>query len=152
VEIMARQIRHMTRLVEDLLDVSRVTQRKIRLRKEPVELTTIVKQAAELYRSETEARAQNLVLTLPPEPIYVDGDSTRLEQIFSNLLSNASKYSPSGSRINLTIEIEPATHEPDNAPTGNATSVSPAQAVVRVRDQGVGLPEEVLPHVFDLFM
>jgi CheY-like chemotaxis protein len=151
---MSRQIRHMTRLVEDLLDVSRVTQRKISLRKEPVELTTIVKQAAELYRGEAEARAQNLVLTLPPQRIYVDGDSTRLEQIFSNLLSNATKFSSSGSRIDLTMEIEPAIEEHENVRTGDGDppGLSPAHAVVRVRDQGIGLSEEVLPRVFDLFM
>jgi signal transduction histidine kinase len=133
-EMVERQVQHMTRLVDDLLDVSRVSRGKIELRKEKVALATIIARATENTRPAIDAGNHELILNLPPRPIHLEGDPTRLVQILGNLLTNAAKYTDSGGRIWLTAERE-----------GD-------QAILRVRDTGIGIRADLLPHVFDLFV
>ncbi|TMA72204.1 MAG: response regulator [Deltaproteobacteria bacterium] len=133
-EMADRQVRHLVRLVDDLLDVSRITQGKISLRKERVILADVVTRAMEMMREELEARGHQVTVSLPPRPVYLEADGARLAQIAGNLLSNAAKFTPTGGSIWLTAE---------------ALS---DEVVVRVRDTGVGLAPELVPHVFDLFV
>src|SRR5262245_23338288 len=105
-EIMDRQIQNMSRMVDDLLDVSRITQGQILLRGERLELATIVIRAVELVRHQIEVRGQELSVTLPSEPIYLEADPVRLEQIFGNLLNNASKFTNHGGHIWLAVKRE----------------------------------------------
>ncbi|HXO20029.1 MAG TPA: chemotaxis protein CheB [Thermoanaerobaculia bacterium] len=139
-DMVHRQLHHMTRMIDDLLDVSRVTQGKIQLRKEEVELAALLAGAMEVTQHHFEARHQEVAVALPPEPVKLEADPTRMEQVFANLLSNAAKFSPAGARIAVSAEL------PRGREGGNG------EVVVRVRDQGVGMDAETLPHVFDLFM
>src|SRR5262245_61097549 len=139
-DIIERQSKHLARLVEDLLDVSRITQGKIKLRKEPLDVSTVVSRAVEATRPLMDARRQDLRVQLPGRPALVDGDLTRLAQVVGNLLNNASKYTGEGGRIAVVVEVAP------DAPAG-----SPGEVLIRVRDSGVGIPAEMLPNVFDLF-
>ena len=132
-KIAERQVEHMARLLDDLLDVSRFTQGKIQLRKVPVDLTTILPHAVETSRPLIEASGHELLTSFPAEPVWLDGDPTRLAQVVANLLNNAAKYTDRGGRITLAADRE-----------GD-------EAVVRVRDTGIGLSAEMLPRVFDLF-
>ncbi len=138
--MMNRQIQNMTRLIEDLLEVSRITRGEVRLRRERLELATVLRQVVELSRHLIEARGQELSLSLPREPVYLDADPTRLEQVFGNLLNNASKFTPMGGHFWVTAELASEGHEP------------PSEVVVRVRDDGIGMAPETLPQVFDLFV
>jgi two-component system CheB/CheR fusion protein len=139
-EMMNRQIRNMARLIEDLLDVSRIAGGKISLRRERVELATVLGQAVGLTRHLIESRGQELSLSLPREPVYLDADPVRLEQIFGNLLNNASKFTLRGGHLWVTAELAAGGPEP------------PGGVVVRVRDDGIGIAPETLPRVFDLFV
>jgi PAS domain S-box-containing protein len=132
-EVIERQVHHMTLLLNDLLDVSRITQGKVRLQREPLELATIVNRAVETIRPLIDARHHHLVITLPDEIVRVEGDLTRLVQVVGNLLNNAAKFTDEGGHIWLE-----AAREVD-------------QVIIRVRDDGMGLPTDLLPHVFDLF-
>jgi signal transduction histidine kinase len=128
-----RQARHAQQLVEDLLDVSRISQGKVGLHKEPLVLADVVAQAIEETRPLVEARQHQLTVSVPAEPIRLEADPTRLTQVVANLLSNAAKYTDEGGHICLTVEQ----HE--------------AGAVLRVRDDGIGVTPAMLPRVFDLF-
>jgi signal transduction histidine kinase/DNA-binding response OmpR family regulator len=132
--MMERQLQQMKRLVDDLLDVSRVSRNKLELRKEFVELATVVNRATETSRPLIEAAEQELLVSLPDEPVLIDGDPVRLAQAFSNLLNNASKYSEKGSRIWFQAEQ-----------VGD-------EIVVKVRDTGIGIPSDKLTTIFDIFM
>ncbi len=132
--MMERQLGQMVRLIDDLLDVSRISRGKITLRKERVELASVVQQAVETSRPLIDAQEHRLSVSVPPEPIYVDADVTRLAQVFANLLNNAAKYTEPGGRIALRIERQGG------------------EAVVSVRDTGVGIPGHVLPNLFQMFM
>jgi CheY-like chemotaxis protein/two-component sensor histidine kinase len=132
-EIMEEQTHHLTRLVEDLLDVSRITRGKIELRKEPVDLAVAMGHAAESVRPLAEARRHDFTVLPPPGPIMLAADPTRLEQVLVNLLNNAVKYTKPGGQISLTAGRE-----------GEGV-------VIRVRDTGVGISADLLPHIFDLF-
>ncbi|MDB6153018.1 MAG: histidine kinase [Chthoniobacteraceae bacterium] len=132
--IISRQIENMGRMIDDLLDVSRITEGKIELRKEPVSLEAILAAATSLARSGCAAHRQELTLSLPDEPVFLEADATRLEQIFSNLLGNASKYAGDGCHITLSARSN-----------GHEVTVS-------VRDDGVGIAPELLPRIFDLFV
>jgi PAS domain S-box-containing protein len=132
-EVLHRQIQQMARLVDDLLDVSRINTGKVRLRKEAVELGDILERAVEISRPLIEARRHELTEALPSEPVWLEADPTRLAQVFSNLLNNAAKYTEEGGHIWLTAQ-----------PEGSAL-------VVQVRDNGIGIAPEMLPHIFDLF-
>jgi PAS domain S-box-containing protein len=143
-EVIGRQTRHLSRLVDDLLDVARVTQGKVEIRKEPVELAQIVTRAVEASQTVIDDRRLTLALTLPPGPVPLEADATRLEQVIVNLLSNAAKYTDPGGHVALDVEVSGG---PDDGPV-------PARptAVIRVRDTGIGIAADVLPHVFDLFV
>ena len=130
----SRQVTHLVRLVDDLLDVSRITQGKITLRKETVRLSELVAQAAETVRPSLESSGHSVSVSLPAEPVQLDADPARLAQVLANLLSNAAKYTPPGGSIWLTAER-----------AGD-------QVAIRVRDTGAGIDPELLPHVFDLFV
>jgi CheY-like chemotaxis protein/two-component sensor histidine kinase len=131
--MMERQVGHMVRLVDDLLEVSRITQGRIELRKEPLELAAVVRVAVETSRPLIEAAGHRIVLELPPEPVAVEGDAVRLTQVVANLLNNAAKYSDPGGRIALEVRRE-------------ADSVA-----ISVRDAGWGIPADMLPRLFDPF-
>jgi CheY-like chemotaxis protein len=131
--VMERQLGQMVRLIDDLLDMSRITRGQVRLHKERVELAAIVRDAVEACRPLMESLGHESRVTLPLEPVYLDGDPTRLTQVFSNLLNNAARYSDQGAHIDLTAER-----------SGNEIAVS-------VKDTGIGLPPEMLTQVFDLF-
>ncbi|MES2438242.1 MAG: PAS domain S-box protein [Verrucomicrobiota bacterium] len=133
-QLIARQTENMSRIIDDLLDVSRITEGKIELRRQTVELRTILAAAAEVARASCAANGQQLTVSLPGDPVFVDADSTRLEQLFGNLLGNACKYSGPHSHIRLTAE-----------------SVE-GRAVIRISDDGIGIDPEVLPRIFDLFV
>ena len=140
--MMGRQIRHMSRMIDDLLDASRITQGKVQLRRQRVALANLLADAAESVRTHFEARGQELSVALPPEPVELDADPIRLEQVFGNILNNASKFSLTGGHIQIAAELADHGKEREGAP----------EVVVRVRDDGIGMAPETLAHVFDLFM
>ncbi|HVR98064.1 MAG TPA: ATP-binding protein [Thermoanaerobaculia bacterium] len=135
-ELMERQVQQMIRMVDDLLEVSRIARGKVGLRKETVDLAGVVATAVETSRPGIETRRHELTVELPERPIYVDGDPARLAQVLTNLLNNAAKYTEVGGRIGLRIER--------NGREGT-------EAVLRVRDNGIGIAPEMLPRVFDMF-
>jgi CheY-like chemotaxis protein len=132
-DVIKRQVTNLTHLVDDLLDVSRITQGKVQLRKEPVELEPLITRAVAMVQHHIDSRKQELSVSFPQEPVRLDADSTRLEQIFVNVLNNAAKFTGPGGRIDVHVQRQ----EKD--------------AVVVVRDTGVGISPEMLPHIFDLF-
>jgi PAS domain S-box-containing protein len=132
-EMMQRQVAHMVRLVDDLLDMSRITRAKIKLRKEPVELASVVHHAVEAVRPFCESMGHELTVTLPTEPTYLNADPVRLGQVVANLLNNAFKFTDKGGHIWLTAERE------DN------------QVLIRVLDSGIGIAAEQLPRIFEMF-
>jgi signal transduction histidine kinase len=133
-ELMERQVGHLVGLVDDLLDVNRISQGKVQLRTGRVELATIVHAAVETARSLIERMGHELVLAVPPEPIWLNADPLRLAQVVGNLLNNASKFTENGGCISLTV-----------ARRGE-------EAEIRVRDNGAGIGADQLPFVFDMFM
>lgn len=133
-EIMDRQVNALVRLVDDLLDVARVVRGKIVLRREPVELATIIARAVETAQGTIQAHGHELELSIPSESLLVNADPVRLVQVVSNLLTNSAKYTPANGHIRVSA-----------GRSGN-------EAVLRVRDNGVGIAPYVLPHVFDLFV
>ena len=132
-EVIERQIQHMARLLDDLLDVSRITRNRLELRRERVTLREVLDAALETTRPLLASRHQGVTTALPEEPVYFDGDPVRLAQVFSNLLSNASKYSDAGAQVRLTASL------------GDGT------VTVAVLDDGIGIAPEMLPHVFEMF-
>ena len=133
-EVIERQVIHLARLVDDLLDVSRITRGKLTLQKETIDLAAAMARAVETARPLIESRDQRLAVALPDPPLILEADLVRVSQIVGNLLNNAAKYSPPGSEIRLSAAREGA------------------EAVIRVKDEGVGIPPGVLPKVFDLFV
>ncbi|MBY0521931.1 MAG: response regulator [Gemmataceae bacterium] len=133
-EVIVRQVAQLTRLVDDLLDVSRITRGKINFHKERVELASVIARAVETSRPLIDARKHELRLALPADPLWLEADSTRLGQVLGNLLNNAAKYTPESGTIWLSCCREAG------------------EIVIRVRDTGVGIPADMLPYVFDLFM
>ena len=132
-EMLERQVGQMSRLVDDLLDVSRITRGKIDLRTERIDLATIVNQAVEAARSLYTSLNHELSVTLPPQPVYLDADPARLAQVIGNLLNNAGKFTDRGGHVWLSVELEGR------------------QGVIRVRDNGIGIAAEELPRLFDMF-
>ena len=132
--IIEGQVTHMSRLIDDLLDGSRVSTGKFRLDRSTVDVTGALRQAIETCRPEMEMRRQRLLAPLPMGPLNVQGDPVRLAQIFSNLLDNASKYTPEGGEIALAVEV-----------------INHA-LVITVSDNGIGITAETLPYIFDLFV
>jgi signal transduction histidine kinase len=132
-EVIERQVSQLTRLVDDLLDVSRITRGKVKLRQEPVELAAIVSGAVETSRPVIDEHGQDLIVSLPPDPIVLQGDRARLTQVVANLLNNAAKYQNENGRIELSVRREGT------------------EAVITVRDNGIGIAPEMMPQMFELF-
>ncbi len=132
-EVIGRQVKHLSRLVDDLLDISRITRGKVTLAREPIEVAAIVSMAIEAIRPLIDERRHELEVSLPSEPLRVKGDLTRLTQVLSNLLNNAAKFMEPGGKVWLR-----AGRKGD-------------EAVIEVKDAGVGIAGDVLPYVFDLF-
>jgi PAS domain S-box-containing protein len=128
-----RQVTHMARLLDDLLDVARIMQGKIRLNIERLELTDIVNNALETSHSLIESRGQELIISQTMHSQWINGDRVRLAQVLSNLLNNASKYTDEGGKITLSIMREDT------------------EIVIEIRDTGIGIAPDILPHIFDLF-
>jgi CheY-like chemotaxis protein len=126
-------VEHLVRLVDDLMEISRITRGKVELRRERVELAAVVRNAVETSRPHLEAAGHALTVVLPHEPLVLDADPVRLAQVVANLLNNAAKYTEDAGRIELTAERE-----------GD-------EAVIRVRDTGIGIPEDMLLGVFEMF-
>jgi len=132
--MMERQVHHLSRLVDDLLDVSRFTRGKIDLQRQPLSLRSVLERALEMVRPTIDARDHELTVTLPPKSLRVDADGARLSQVFVNLLTNAAKFTPPGGQIHVSGRQE-----------------KKGQAIVRVRDTGIGIAPDLLPAVFELF-
>jgi PAS domain S-box-containing protein len=132
-ELIDRQVEHMARLLDDLLDVCRITQNKLKLRRQQVELRSVVETALETSRPLIESHRHELTVTLPAEPVYLDADAVRLSQAFANLLNNAAKYTDPGGRLSLTAERR-----------GGELTLS-------FRDTGIGISREALPGLFQIF-
>jgi signal transduction histidine kinase len=130
---MERQLGQMVRLVDDLLDLNRITHNRLELRKTRLDLAAVVEHALETSRPLAEARGHELTVSLPEEPCYLQGDAVRLAQVFSNLLSNSCKYTPEGGKISLTARRLGDT------------------VIVTVKDNGIGIPPDRLEAVFDMF-
>jgi len=131
--ILDRQVAQMVRLVDDLLDISRITKGKLLLTKEQVDLRVVINHSAETVRPFMDARRHDFSVALPITPIWVEADPARMEQVVANLLNNAAKYTDTGGLIRLSVIQE-----------GD-------EAVIRVRDNGIGISPSLLPHVFELF-
>jgi PAS domain S-box-containing protein len=132
-DLIERHVDYLTRLIDDLIDISRITRNTLELRNRRVELSEVINRAVESSRPLIDERRLELSIALPSPPVYLDGDLVRLAQVFLNLLNNAAKYTEAGGRIWLTGEMEGS------------------EVVVRVKDTGVGIPGDKLPHVFELF-
>jgi len=131
--ILERQVRHMTHLVDDLLDMSRITSGRIRLQPEPIELTALLRGVIDAYRQSAEAARHQVTFAASGVPVYASGDRIRLTQVVSNILHNAVKYTPPGGRIEIGLRTEGR------------------HAIVNVRDNGMGIPAEMLEHIFEPF-
>ena len=131
--MMGRQLNHMVRLIDDLLDISRISRGKLELRREWVWLQSVLEDAVDASRSAIEAAGHTLSVHMPELPVYIAGDLTRLAQVLNNLLNNAAKFTPRGGHIELLAEAEAG------------------QAIIRVKDTGIGLAADALPQVFDQF-
>ena len=130
---MERQVRQLVRLVDDLIDVNRITRDKLRLRKDRVELASVVRQSVEVSGPMAASAKHRLTVTLPPAPIFVEADPLRLSQVFSNLLNNACKFTEEGGAISLTAERRDG------------------EVLVKVKDSGIGIPPDMLGGIFGLF-
>jgi len=132
--VIDRQVQHLVRMVDDLLDVSRVLRGKVELRREPIDIADAIAIAAETSRPLIDAQQQQLRLDLPSQALMVHGDAVRLSQVIANLLNNASKYSNAGATIHLTV------------------STGDQDVSIEVRDSGAGIPKEILPRIFEPFV
>jgi two-component system CheB/CheR fusion protein len=139
-QVLDRQLTHMVRIVDDLLDVSRITQGKVELRRECVELKNVVSAAVDLCQPVIDAAGQDISISLPDEIVKLDADPVRLAQVLVNLLTNAAKFTPPGGHIWLMAET-----------TGDQPE-APDLVRIRVRDSGIGIAPDLLPRIFDLFM
>ena len=133
-EVLERQVVNLSLLVDDLLDVSRVAQGKVKLQKEPAELAKIISNAVEIARPLMRSRRHQVMVSMPPAPVWVLADFGRLTQVFANLLTNAAKYTPEGGQIELS-----------------AIAVD-GKVEIAVHDNGIGIDAELLPRIFDLFI
>ncbi len=132
-EVINRQMRQLSRLIDDLLDVSRITQGKVQLRREPLDAARVLQSALDAVQALMEEREHELTVSFRPGTLHLEADPTRLEQIIVNLLSNAAKYTPKGGEISLRAKVEDG------------------HVVIRIRDNGVGIPPDKLQQMFELF-
>jgi signal transduction histidine kinase len=135
-EVLQRQLRHLKRLIDELLDVSRIKTGRVQLQREALDLKQVISHSLDATRALVDEHGHSLVVEEPPEPLHVDGDSLRLTQVFCNLLSNAAKFTEPGGTILLTME---------------KGASSPGSAIVRVKDDGAGIEPTMLENVFELF-
>jgi two-component system, sensor histidine kinase len=133
VEVIRRQLSHMVRLIDDLLDVSRITRGKLELKRERVAVADVIAVAVEAIRPMIDRDRHQLTVELPEQPLYLDADFTRLAQVIGNLLNNASKYTAAGGHIELSVRRHGE------------------RVLITVRDNGIGIPEDQLEHVFEMF-
>jgi CheY-like chemotaxis protein len=133
IEVIDRQVSHLTRLVDDLLDISRITTNRIELRRDYVTLRTVVKAAMEAAAQAVATGAHSLRIEIPDEPLWVHADTARLSQVVTNLLDNSAKYTPRGGQLGVTVSREGE------------------HGVIRVRDNGMGIPSDDLRAVFEMF-
>jgi signal transduction histidine kinase len=131
--VVARQSQHLRRMVEDLIDLTRITHGKLKLQKERIELRAIIEHSVETSRAQIERRRHRLSIIIPDSPITLEADPVRLAQLLSNLLDNAAKYSPDGAEISVAAELD------DD------------QVCISIRDSGIGIPKEQIDSIFDLF-
>jgi CheY-like chemotaxis protein len=132
-DVISRQADHMARLIDDLLDVSRIVQGKVVVKPEKLSLSSLIERSAESSMPRMESRSQRLVVELPQQDVVLDGDSVRLAQVLSNLINNACKFSPLESRILLQA------------------TYADGKVRISVKDEGAGIDPAFLPHIFDLF-
>ncbi|WP_051241969.1 hybrid sensor histidine kinase/response regulator [Azohydromonas australica] len=132
-QIMERQVEHLVRLIDDLMDVSRIARQRLELRRRRLDLRTVVDSAAEANAGVFEARGQTLSVSCAPQPLWVEADDVRVAQVVSNLLVNASKYSPTGSEVELSLQC------------------AAGSALIKVKDKGIGIAPQHLEAVFDMF-
>ncbi len=146
--VIERQIEHLARLIDDLMDVSRISQDKLELRKSPVKLAEVISGALEASRYLLDQHQHELSVQLPPDDVQLEADAARLVQIFTNLLSNAARYTPDGGRISVSAELVPS-----GAPEAGAASdpASATELLVTVADSGVGIAPDQLVRIFDMF-
>ena len=133
-DVVERQVEQLTRLVDDLLDISRISRGKVELRKQVVNVADMVKRAVETTQPLLDERRHHLTVSLPSEPVWLEADPTRLEQILANLLNNSAKYTEPGGRVWLTVQRKGTT------------------VVIQVRDTGIGIGADLLPRVFEMFV
>ena len=135
-ELLQRQLKHLKRLIDDLLDVTRITSGRVQLQREIIDLRSVIEHSLDAAQPLINEHKHEVRVNLPPDPLYMSGDPVRLTQVFGNLLTNAAKYTSPGGTITLSAELD----------------AGPPRAVtVRVRDTGAGIPEEMLDRVFELF-
>ncbi len=134
-DMIDRQVHHLSRLVDDLLDVSRITRGRIELRRAAVDLAALAREVAEDHRAEVERAGLGLTIDVPSGPVWVDGDRTRLAQVVGNLLNNAGKFTPAGGRVAVRVRADRGSQ----------------RAVAEVEDTGVGIEPELVPRVFEMF-
>ena len=132
-DVIERQLGHLTRLIDDLLDISRITRNKLELRKQRVDLVEVVQAAVEMSRPVIEQGKHELTVRLPEEPVYLNADLVRLAQVFMNLLTNAAKYTEKQGRIWLSANRQDG------------------EVIVSVKDDGIGIPADKLPRLFEMF-
>lgn len=132
-EMMERQLSHMVRLIDDLLDISRITRNKLELRKERILISDVVNAAVETARPVIDAAQLDLSVSVPAQPIYLYADHVRLAQVFANLLSNSAKFTAVGGHIWISVQCHPS------------------EVIASVKDTGIGIPDESLDHIFDMF-
>jgi signal transduction histidine kinase len=139
--VLTRQVAHIVRLVDDLLDAARISSGKIDLRKDRIDVSSVVLNAVDASRPLCDDHQHELTVTLPSDPVFVNADPVRLVQIVNNLLNNACKFTPRGGHIWLTVNRVESVHAEDKAP----------QVAIRVRDTGVGIAPDQLKRVFEMF-
>jgi signal transduction histidine kinase len=141
-EVVRKQVARLRRLVDDLLDASRISQGRLELVRAPLDLRTVVAEAVDAARLLIDAHEHGVSVSVPDAPLMLDGDSDRLAQVVIELLENAAKFTPPGGEITLSLEL---------AHTSSERADGPPYALLRVRDTGHGMPPELLPRAFDMF-
>lgn len=149
-DVLYRQAHQLSRIVEDLIDVSRIVEKKVELKRQRVELADIVETAIESCRSQIEGRHQSLRVHLPPDPVVIDADPVRISQVLINLLNNAIKFTGTGGEISLTAEVK-RERGPTRGDPRRLTTPRKSYLVIRLKDAGAGIAPDFLPRIFDIF-
>ncbi|MEP7344441.1 MAG: chemotaxis protein CheB [Gemmatimonadaceae bacterium] len=144
--VLTRQVKQLTRIVEDLIDVSRIVEKKVELRREQISLNNVVEAAVETCKPMIESLRHEFSLELPTRPVYLDADPMRIEQVVVNLLNNAAKFTPAGGHISLKVGVAQGYGR-----TAGEHRNQRGEAVIRIRDDGIGIPSQSLGRIFDMF-